>query len=61
MKFYTFLYGLQVEGKLSASEYKEFVNSMKALKSKAMKISEVLQTIARLFSGPERLSLFRRY
>nr|XP_048333469.1 regulator of telomere elongation helicase 1 homolog isoform X2 [Ziziphus jujuba var. spinosa]XP_048333472.1 regulator of telomere elongation helicase 1 homolog isoform X2 [Ziziphus jujuba var. spinosa] len=52
---------VQVEGKLSASEYKEFVNSMKALKSKAMKISEVLQTIARLFSSPERLSLFKRF
>ncbi|KAF3450771.1 hypothetical protein FNV43_RR06860 [Rhamnella rubrinervis] len=52
---------IQVEGKLSSSEYKEFVNSMKALKSKVVKISEVLQTIARLFSGPERFSLFKRF
>ena len=34
---------------------------MKALKSKAMKIGQVLESIARLFSGPERLSLLRRY
>ena len=51
---------LQVKEKLSALEYKEFVNLMKALKSKAMKISEVLQSIARLFSGPERLPLLKR-
>ena len=30
---------------------------MKALKSKEMKISQVLQSIVRLFSGPERLHL----
>ncbi|PON35161.1 DNA helicase (DNA repair), Rad3 type [Trema orientale] len=52
---------IQVEEKLSASEYKEFVNSMKALKSKAVKINEVLLSIARIFSGPERLTLFKRF
>lgn len=52
---------VQVKEKLSALEYKEFVNLMKALKSKAMKISEVLQSIARLFSGPERLPLLERF
>ncbi|KAM5579000.1 regulator of telomere elongation helicase 1 [Rosa sericea] len=52
---------VQVKEKLSALEYKEFVNLMKALKSKAMNISEVLQSIARLFSGPERLPLLKRF
>lgn len=52
---------LQVQEKLSATEYKEFVGFMKAMKSKAMKISHVLQSIAKLFTGPERLPLLRRY
>ncbi|KAM1822970.1 hypothetical protein ACFX13_025632 [Malus domestica] len=52
---------VQVEEKLSALEYKEFVNLMKALKSKAMKINEVLQSIASLFSGRERLPLLKRF
>ncbi|XP_050380801.1 regulator of telomere elongation helicase 1 homolog [Argentina anserina] len=52
---------VQVKEKLSTMEYKEFVNLMKALKSKAMNISEVLQSIVRLFSGPERLSLLKRF
>ncbi|XP_004302912.1 PREDICTED: regulator of telomere elongation helicase 1 homolog [Fragaria vesca subsp. vesca] len=52
---------IQVKEKLSALEYKEFVNLMKALKSKAMNISEVLQSIARLFCGPERLPLLKRF
>ena len=34
---------------------------MKALKSIEMKISQVLQSIVRLFSGPERLHLLERY
>ena len=34
---------------------------MKALKSKVMKISQVLQSIVRLFSGPDRLHLLERY
>jgi hypothetical protein len=34
---------------------------MKALKSKTMKISQVLQSIVGLFSGPERLPLLKRY
>ncbi|KAK7837842.1 regulator of telomere elongation helicase 1 like protein [Quercus suber] len=48
---------IQVKEKLSAEEYKKFVEFMKALKSKVMKISQVLQSIVRLFSGPERLHL----
>ncbi|CBI36155.3 unnamed protein product, partial [Vitis vinifera] len=52
---------IQVQEKLSTAEYKEFVGFMKALKSKAMKIGQVLESIARLFSGPERLPLLKRY
>ncbi|KAL5824826.1 hypothetical protein ACOSQ3_020889 [Xanthoceras sorbifolium] len=52
---------IQVQEKLSAAEYKEFVGFMKALKSKAIKIGQVLQSIAKLFSGPERLPLLRRF
>ncbi|XP_047157903.1 regulator of telomere elongation helicase 1 homolog isoform X1 [Vigna umbellata] len=51
----------QVRGKLSAAEYIDFVGCMKALKTKAMKISEVLQCISRLFSGPDRLPLVKRF
>ncbi|KAG7014088.1 Regulator of telomere elongation helicase 1, partial [Cucurbita argyrosperma subsp. argyrosperma] len=47
----------QVRDKLSAREYKEFVGFMKALKTKAMNISQVLQSIVGIFSGPDRLSL----
>ncbi|WVZ01213.1 hypothetical protein V8G54_027282 [Vigna mungo] len=50
----------QVRDKLSAAEYIDFVGCMKALKTKAMKISEVLQCISRLFSGPDRLPLVKR-
>lgn len=52
---------IQVQEKLSTAEYKEFVGFMKALKSKAMKIGQVLESIARLFSGPERLPLLKRF
>ncbi|XP_010062453.2 regulator of telomere elongation helicase 1 homolog [Eucalyptus grandis] len=52
---------LQVQEKLNSSEYKEFIGFMKALKSKSMKISYVLQSIARLFSGPERLQVSTRF
>ncbi|KAF7814283.1 regulator of telomere elongation helicase 1-like protein isoform X1 [Senna tora] len=52
---------VQVREKLSGAEYVDFVSYMKALKTKAMKISEVLQSISRLFSGPERLPLLKRF
>ncbi|KAK3219740.1 hypothetical protein Dsin_013710 [Dipteronia sinensis] len=52
---------IQVQEKLSAAEYKEFVGFMKALKSEAMKIGQVLRSIAKLFSGPERLPLLKRF
>ncbi|KAL6568135.1 Regulator of telomere elongation helicase 1 [Orobanche hederae] len=52
---------IQVREKLTDAEYKEFVGFMKALKSKLMKIGDVLQSIARLFSAPDRLSLLHGY
>ncbi|XP_060973605.1 regulator of telomere elongation helicase 1 homolog isoform X3 [Cannabis sativa] len=52
---------IQVGEKLSISEYKEFVNSMKALKSKAVKINEVFRSIVGIFSGPERFPLLVRF
>ncbi|GKD25018.1 hypothetical protein Tco_1231232, partial [Tanacetum coccineum] len=52
---------LQVREKLSDGEYKEFVNLMKALKSKAMKIGQCLQSIINLFAAPDRLSLIPRF
>ncbi|XP_077212407.1 regulator of telomere elongation helicase 1 homolog isoform X2 [Tasmannia lanceolata] len=52
---------MQVQEKLTTEEYKEFVGLMKALKSKTMKIIPVLESIARLFSSPERLVLLRRF
>ncbi|KHN32605.1 regulator of telomere elongation helicase 1 homolog [Glycine soja] len=51
----------QVRDKLSAAEYINFVGYMKALKTKTMKISEVLQCISRLFTGPDRLPLLKRF
>ncbi|GAU11015.1 hypothetical protein TSUD_113080, partial [Trifolium subterraneum] len=47
----------QVRDKLSAAEYIDFVGYMKALKTKTLKIGEVLLSISRLFSGPERRPL----
>uniref|UniRef100_A0A7C8YLI2 Uncharacterized protein n=1 Tax=Opuntia streptacantha TaxID=393608 RepID=A0A7C8YLI2_OPUST len=52
---------IQVQQKLTESEYGEFVGYMKALKSKAMKIGSVLQSIVKLFSGQERLPLLTRF
>lgn len=50
-----------VKEKLTDAEYKEFVGFMKALKLKAVKIGHVLQSIARLFSAPDRLPLLQRF
>ncbi|XP_002528200.3 regulator of telomere elongation helicase 1 homolog isoform X1 [Ricinus communis] len=52
---------IQVKEKLTAAEYKEFVGFMKALKSKAMQIGSVLESIVKLFSGPDRFPLLRRF
>ncbi|CAL1377958.1 unnamed protein product [Linum trigynum] len=51
----------QVKEKLTAPEYAEFVSFMKALKSKAMTIGHVLQSIINLFRGPERAQLLERF
>lgn len=56
-----FVYNLQVREKLTDAEYKEFLGFLTALKSKAMKIGHALQSIARLFSVPDRLSLLHGY
>ncbi|PIA42612.1 hypothetical protein AQUCO_02000207v1 [Aquilegia coerulea] len=52
---------IQVQEKLSATEYREFVDYMKALKTKTMKVAHVLQSIATLFSSPERHFLLKRF
>ncbi|XP_076952033.1 regulator of telomere elongation helicase 1 homolog [Bidens hawaiensis] len=52
---------IQVREKLSDGEYNEFVGFMKAFKSKAMEIGHVLQSIIKIFSGPDRLSLRLRF
>ncbi|KAL7162429.1 hypothetical protein ACSBR2_042840 [Camellia fascicularis] len=58
-KGYAFL--IQVKEKLTDAEYKEFLGFMKALKSKTMKIDQVLQCIVRLFSFPDRFPLRERF
>ncbi|THG03844.1 hypothetical protein TEA_017297 [Camellia sinensis var. sinensis] len=50
-----------VKEKLNDVEYKEFVGFMKALKSKAMQIGQVLQCIVGLFSFPDRIPLLQRF
>ncbi|XP_055961935.1 regulator of telomere elongation helicase 1 homolog isoform X2 [Mercurialis annua] len=52
---------IQVKEKLTTSEYKDFVGFMKALKSKAMQIGNVLESIVKLFSGPDRFPLLKRF
>ncbi|XP_028548850.1 regulator of telomere elongation helicase 1 homolog [Dendrobium catenatum] len=51
----------QVQEKLSGEEYKDFVSFMRALKSKTMKITSVLESIAKLFSAPGRLFLLEGF
>ncbi|KAK8503390.1 hypothetical protein V6N12_034785 [Hibiscus sabdariffa] len=52
---------IQVKEKLSPAEYKQFVGYMKEMKSKVIKIGNLLQCIVGLFSGPERLPLLLRF
>ncbi|CAO2190879.1 unnamed protein product [Urochloa humidicola] len=47
--------------KLSGTEYKEFVDHMKALKLKTMHIKDSLEAIAKLFSSPGRLPLLEGF
>ncbi|GER44162.1 regulator of telomere elongation helicase [Striga asiatica] len=51
----------KVREKLTGAEYEKFVGFMKALKSNSMKISDVLQSITRLFSAPDRLALLHGF
>ncbi|CAA0837238.1 RAD3-like DNA-binding helicase protein [Striga hermonthica] len=51
----------QVREKLTGAEYENFVGFMRALKSNSMKISDVLQSITRLFSAPDRLALLHGF
>ncbi|KAF3320976.1 regulator of telomere elongation helicase 1 [Carex littledalei] len=51
----------QVREKLSKAEYNEFVGFMKALKSKTLSITPVLESIAKLFSFPGRFSLLKMF
>lgn len=55
------MYTLQVQEKLTRVEYKEFLDFLKALKSKAMNKEDVLLSITRLFSPPDRISLLHGY
>ncbi|KAE8724273.1 heat shock 70 kDa protein 14-like [Hibiscus syriacus] len=52
---------IQVKEKLSPAEYKQFVGYMREMKSKVIKIDNLLQCIVGLFSGPERLPLLERF
>ena len=54
-------YAHKLKRSLVLKNIKKIVEFMKALKSKEMMISQVLQSIVRLFSGPERLHLLERY
>ncbi|KAK8963242.1 hypothetical protein KSP40_PGU003156 [Platanthera guangdongensis] len=51
----------QVQGRLTSEEYNEFVSLMRALKSKAAKITSVLDSIMILFSSPGRLFLLKGF
>ncbi|GAA0165600.1 DNA helicase [Lithospermum erythrorhizon] len=52
---------IQVREKLTDAEYEDFVGFMKALKTNAMKIGHVLQSIAKIFSLPDRMHLLFRF
>ncbi|EPS66374.1 hypothetical protein M569_08402, partial [Genlisea aurea] len=51
----------QVREKLSEDEYRKFVEYLRALKSKEMRIGEVLESITRLFSTPQRHHLLHGF
>ncbi|KAL5698490.1 DNA helicase [Ranunculus cassubicifolius] len=51
----------QVKEKLSPEEYLEFKEYLKAMQSKTMKMSDVLKSIARLFSSPDRTCLLQSF
>ncbi|KAL9232065.1 hypothetical protein vseg_007211 [Gypsophila vaccaria] len=51
----------QVKQILDKAEYKEFLGYLEALKSRAMTIGTVLQSIVKLFSGQDRRPLLSRF
>ncbi|WCJ40717.1 hypothetical protein M5689_021626 [Euphorbia peplus] len=51
----------EVREKLGTSEYKEFVGFMKAMKSKAMQMGSILESIVKLFRRPDRFPLLKRF
>lgn len=51
----------EVKARLSAPEYKGFVECMKGLRQQVMNIKTVLEAVANLFSAPERIFLLRRF
>ncbi|ERN03915.1 hypothetical protein AMTR_s00078p00189390 [Amborella trichopoda] len=51
----------QAQLKLSGAEYKKFVEFMRALKAKTMNMSSLLESVAEMFSSPERLFLLKRF
>ncbi|KQK08543.1 hypothetical protein BRADI_2g42410v3 [Brachypodium distachyon] len=51
----------QAREKLGTAEYGEFVELMKALKSKSMHMKDSLEAIAKLFSSPGRLPLLEGF
>lgn len=51
----------QVRAKLSNPEYTIFMDCMKGLKQNTMKMCNVLELVANLFSAPERIFLLKRF
>jgi regulator of telomere elongation helicase 1 len=51
----------QVRAKLSNPEYKIFMDCMKGLRQNTMKMCNVLELVANLFSAPERIFLLKRF
>lgn len=51
----------EVKAHLSAPEYKGFLDCMKGLKQQIMSMTTLLETVASLFSAPERIFLLHRF
>ncbi|KAI5070881.1 hypothetical protein GOP47_0013132 [Adiantum capillus-veneris] len=51
----------EVKARLSAPEYKRFVECIKGLKQQVINIKTVLDAVANLFSAPERIFLLQRF
>eukprot|EP01018_Ginkgo_biloba_P023975 Gb_04351 [translate_table: standard] len=51
----------QVQAKLSNPEYKLFMDCMKGIRRKTINMNNVLESVANLFSAPERFFLLKRF